>query len=87
MSADSKPKGAAMASKEQAATFRSFFQTYNKMSEICFNSCIWDFGTDSIRNREHRCVMRCTSNYMQSTKALGDAFAEAMPVPSAATSN
>lgn len=64
------------ADPDQVATFRSFFQTYNTISEYCFNHCVWDFGTRDLRNREDRCVMRCTSHYLQSTKEIGNAFTE-----------
>ena len=46
-------------SDDQKKTFREFFKTYNTMSEICFNRCVWDFGTEVVRNREDRCVMKC----------------------------
>jgi len=65
--------GEGQQSKEQ---FRDFFKTYNKMSETCFNQCVWDFGTESVRNREDRCVMRCVQHYMDSTKKIGECFAE-----------
>ena len=62
--------------EEQTKTFREFFKTYNNMSEICFNQCVWDFGTESVRNREDRCVMRCVQHYMDATKEIGKCFTE-----------
>ena len=54
------------------------------MSELCFNVCVWDFGTDEVsgsielfsslrnvfqvRNREDRCAMSCTEKYMSASK-------------------
>ena len=55
---------------------RSFFKTYNAMSESCFNDCIWDFGTMKVRSREERCVSRCTTNYLQANKAIGEKVAD-----------
>ncbi len=57
-----------MATEEETATFRSFFKTYNALSETCFNACVWDFGTSVVRNRESRCVEKCANHYMQMTK-------------------
>lgn len=57
-------------------TFRSFFQTYNTLSELCFNACVWDFGTSGVRNKEDRCVMRCTKQYLDATKEIGKSFVQ-----------
>ena len=37
------------ANEDQTKTFREFFKTYNTMSQICFNLCVWDFGTNELR--------------------------------------
>ena len=34
--------------------------------------CVWDFGTTLIRDREVRCIDKCTSNYMQVTFFIFD---------------
>ena len=35
--------------KNHLPTFlRSFSKIYNNMSELCFNQCVWDFGTDQV---------------------------------------
>ena len=39
----------AIVNEDQANTFREFFKTYNTVSEICFNRCVWDFGTKDLR--------------------------------------
>jgi len=57
-------------------TFREFSKIYNTMSESCFTRCVWDFGTDKVRDREDRCIMRCAQNYLQMTKVVGDTFTE-----------
>merc|ERR1719367_1149297 len=64
------------ANEDQTKTFREFFKTYNTMSQICFNLCVWDFGTNELRSRENRCVMKCVQKYMDSTKEIGKCFAE-----------
>lgn len=62
--------------EDQTKTFREFFKTYNRMSEQCFNQCVWDFGTNSMRNREVRCVMNCVGHYLAANKEIGRIFAE-----------
>jgi len=61
---------------QSAESFRDFFKTYNRMSEVCFNQCVWDFGTAAIRNREDRCIMRCAQHFMDATKEIGKCFAD-----------
>ena len=61
---------------DQKKTFREFFKTYNKMSETCFNKCVWDFGVASMRGREERCVMKCVSHYLSATQEIQRVFAE-----------
>jgi len=65
-----------VSSEDQTKTFREFFKTYNTMSQHCFNLCVWDFGTNELRSRETRCVMRCAQKYMDSTKEIGKCFAD-----------
>lgn len=62
--------------EDQMKTAREFSKIYNTMSELCFTQCVWDFGTDQIRNREMRCAMDCTENYLQMTKLIGTEFAK-----------
>ena len=37
---------------QQVDQFREFSKIYNTMSEICFNQCVWDFGTEEVRTRK-----------------------------------
>jgi len=66
-------------SAAQVDQFRSFSKIYNNMSELCFNQCVWDFGTDQVRDREMRCALNCTEHFMKSQKQLGAAFTESQP--------
>merc|ERR550534_2607989 len=53
-------------SEAQVEQFRSFSKIYNNMSELCFNQCVWDFGTDQVRDRELRCALNCTEHFKNS---------------------
>ena len=35
-------------SPQQIGQFREFSKIYNTMSEICFNQCVFDFGTKEV---------------------------------------
>ena len=39
---------------QQVDQFREFSKIYNTMSEICFNQCVWDFGTEEVRTRRRK---------------------------------
>ena len=67
-------KMAASAADEK--TFREFFLTYNKMSEICFSNCVWDFGISTMRSREERCMNKCVNHYLTANKEIQRVFAE-----------
>jgi len=66
-------------SEQQFEQFKSFSKIYNTLSELCFTQCVWDFGTEEVRAREDRCAMRCTEQYMKSSKVMGDSFTENHP--------
>ena len=34
--------------EQQITQFREFSKIYNKMSELCFNVCVWDFNTNEV---------------------------------------
>ena len=57
-------------------TFRDFFQTYNKMSQVCFQHCVWDFGSDHMLKREERCLMRCVDHFLAANKEIQKVFAD-----------
>ena len=61
---------------EDQRTFREFFVTYNKMSEVCFNQCVWDFGISSVRSREDRCINKCVNHFLSANKDIQRVFAE-----------
>lgn len=56
----------------QVKQFRDFLIQYNKLSESCFNDCVWDFTSRSIRSNEENCVLNCVEKY---TKVSGKLLA------------
>ena len=61
---------------DQEKTFREFFKTYNKMSKLCFDQCVWDFSSDSVTYREEKCLNKCVNIFMSANKEIQKVFAE-----------
>jgi len=61
---------------DQEKTFREFFKTYNKMSKLCFDQCVWDFNRDSVTYREGMCLDKCVNHYLSANKEIQRVFAE-----------
>ncbi|KAG7160848.1 mitochondrial import inner membrane translocase subunit Tim9-like [Homarus americanus] len=60
----------------QVKQFRDFLVQYNKLSESCFNDCVWDFTSRSIRNNEENCVQNCVEKYTKVTQRISERFQE-----------
>ncbi|RZF39170.1 hypothetical protein LSTR_LSTR005798 [Laodelphax striatellus] len=56
--------------------FRDFLLSYNKLSEICFADCIWDFTTRNVKNQEDKCVINCAEKYMKMNQRISQRFHE-----------
>ena len=61
---------------EQEKTLREFFKTYNNMSKLCFDQCVWDFNRDKVTTREEKCVNNCVNHYLSANKEIQKVFAE-----------
>lgn len=60
----------------QVKQFRDFLVQYNKLSENCFNDCVWDFTSRSIRSNEEDCVLNCVEKYTKVTQRISERFQE-----------
>ncbi|XP_071540113.1 mitochondrial import inner membrane translocase subunit Tim9 [Panulirus ornatus] len=60
----------------QIKQFRDFLIQYNKLSESCFNDCVWDFTSRSIRSNEENCVQNCVEKYTKVTQRISERFQE-----------
>ncbi|KAK7082680.1 Mitochondrial import inner membrane translocase subunit Tim9 [Halocaridina rubra] len=60
----------------QVKQFRDFLVQYNKLSENCFNDCVWDFTSRNIRNNEDTCVTNCVEKYTKVTQRISERFQE-----------
>lgn len=60
----------------QINQFREFLMQYNKLSEMCFNDCVWDFTTRAVKNQEDTCVANCVTKFTKITQRISERFQE-----------
>jgi len=60
----------------QLQTFREFLSNYNKVSERCFRSCMWDFTSRNILAKEDRCANACVEKYLKANQRVSQRFQE-----------
>jgi len=49
---------------------------YNKLSEICFDDCVWDFTTRKVLNKESTCALNCAEKYLKMNQRVSARFQE-----------
>ena len=61
---------------EQIKTMKDFMANYNKLSEVCFSDCIWDFTSRKISGVENQCALYCTEKYLKMNQRISTRFQE-----------
>lgn len=61
---------------EQIKQLKDFLAQYNKVSEMCFKNCAWDFTTRSVLKKEETCVMNCMEKYLKASERISQRFQE-----------
>jgi len=61
---------------EQIRTFKDFMANYNKLSEICFADCVWDFTTRKVLNGESSCALNCAEKWLKMNQRISTRFQE-----------
>jgi import inner membrane translocase subunit TIM9 len=59
---------------EQIKTFRDFLANYNKLSELCFSDCVWDFTNRKVSKKEDHCAMNCAEKYLKMNQRISTRF-------------
>lgn len=66
----------ASADVDQIKTFKDFLANYNKLSEVCFNDCIWDFTTRKVSRGEDTCALNCAEKFLKMNQRISSRFQE-----------
>jgi len=61
---------------EQIAAFKTYLQNYNKLSEVCFTDCIWDFTSRKVTTGENNCAMNCAEKFLKMNQRISTRFQE-----------
>lgn len=61
---------------DQIRTFKDFLANYNKLSELCFSDCVWDFTTRTVAKQESNCAMNCAEKYLKMNQRISTRFQE-----------
>ncbi|KAL0267168.1 UNVERIFIED_CONTAM: hypothetical protein PYX00_009515 [Menopon gallinae] len=56
--------------------FRDFLSNYNKVSELCFIDCIWDFTSRNVKSHEEKCALNCMEKYLKMNQRISTRFQE-----------
>jgi len=68
---------AAPAQEEQAIKqFKDFILNYNRLSEICFNDCVWELTTRAVTDKEDKCATNCFDKYLKMNQRISQRFQE-----------
>nr|ACO15182.1 Mitochondrial import inner membrane translocase subunit Tim9 [Caligus clemensi]ACO15378.1 Mitochondrial import inner membrane translocase subunit Tim9 [Caligus clemensi] len=62
--------------EDQIKVFKDFLSNYNKLSEICFGDCVWDFTTRKVSGAEDRCASNCAEKYLKMNQRISTRFQE-----------
>ncbi|XP_028034838.1 mitochondrial import inner membrane translocase subunit Tim9 [Bombyx mandarina] len=65
-----------MSEIDQIKTFKDFLVQYNKLSELCFNDCIHDFTSRTLKSTEDKCTVNCMEKYLRMNQRVSQRFHE-----------
>ncbi|CAF4876059.1 mitochondrial import inner membrane translocase subunit Tim9-like [Pieris napi] len=65
-----------MTEADQIKTFKDFLVHYNKLSELCFNDCVHDFTSRTLRSTEEKCIANCMDKYLRTNQRVSQRFHE-----------
>ncbi|PSS03748.1 mitochondrial intermembrane space translocase subunit [Coniella lustricola] len=60
----------------QKRQMKEFVSLYSNLVDHCFASCVNDFTSKALSERENGCVSRCVQKFMASGQRLSERFQE-----------
>ena len=76
MNSGGAPGATPMPDTDQIKTFKEFLSNYNKLSEVCFTDCVWDFTTRKVSKGEDNCAQNCAEKYLKMNQRISTRFQE-----------
>ena len=61
---------------ENIKAFKDFLSNYNKLSELCFSDCVWDFTSRKVSKAEETCALNCAEKYLKANQRISTRFQE-----------
>ncbi|GJQ82305.1 hypothetical protein Trydic_g381 [Trypoxylus dichotomus] len=61
---------------EHIKTFKDFLVSYNRLTELCFNDCITDFTSRTIKAKEEKCALNCLEKFLKANQRISQRFQE-----------
>jgi import inner membrane translocase subunit TIM9 len=61
---------------DQLRQFKDFILNYNKLSELCFNDCIYDFTMRAVSPQEQTCASNCVEKFLKANQRISQRFQE-----------
>ena len=70
------PSSPPLTDSEQIRTFKDFLSNYNKLSELCFSDCVWDFTNRKVSKGEETCALNCAEKFLKTNQRISTRFQE-----------
>lgn len=64
------------ATGDQIKQFKDFIMNYNRLSQQCFDDCIFDFTTRNVSSKEETCANNCFDKYLKMNQRISQRFQE-----------
>lgn len=72
----SRSEQAQMEALMQRRQMKDFTRLYTGLVERCFGSCVDDFTSKVLTNREDECIQKCTNKFLKHSERVGARFQE-----------
>lgn len=61
---------------EQLKQLKDFAINFNRLSQYCFNDCIFDFTKRELSDKESHCADNCMERYLKMNQRISKRFEE-----------
>jgi import inner membrane translocase subunit TIM9 len=61
---------------DQIKQFKDFLINYNRLTEQCFNDCVFDFTSRTLASKEDNCSNHCVEKFLKLNMRISQRFQE-----------